>query len=385
MRVTGSLQEKNGVYQMVVRVPDLYGANKQKSKSTKVKVKGKNHRESTANKHKAELMLAEWMDELSRLECFGSDRDLIAAIEDWLKQKKKAVREDTFESYSNMYRNHIKPFFAPKKLRLGDVTPRIIMTYVRQKEDAGQSRRSIRHHMVILNGVFSEAIMMGELLYNPCTNIKIKAKNGERFAGTAYDVPTAKKLLDAVKDDPIEPAVYLALYLGLRRSEACGLRWKDVDMESGLVHIRNTIVCFSEVREKEQTKTHASRRDLYLPNALKAYLQTVWVKQEADRDLTGREYSEDEHICQWPDGSILLPDYISRRFAKILKKNKLPKIRFHDLRHTAGSLLVNSGHTIKQVQEFLGHENASTTLDIYTHISSDNKKDTALAMDKLLA
>ena len=78
-------------------------------------------------------------------------------------------------------------------------------------------------------------------------------------------------------------------------------------------------------------------------------------------------------------------DYVSRRFAKILKKNKLPKIRFHDLRHTAGSLLVNSGHTIKQVQEFLGHENASTTLDIYTHISSDNKKDTALAMDKLLA
>ena len=79
------------------------------------------------------------------------------------------------------------------------------------------------------------------------------------------------------------------------------------------------------------------------------------------------------------------PNYVSHRFTKLLKKNNLPRIRFHDLRHTAGNMLVNSGHTIKQVQEFLGHEKASTTLDIYTHVSMEGKKDTAQAMDKLLA
>ncbi len=73
------------------------------------------------------------------------------------------------------------------------------------------------------------------------------------------------------------------------------------------------------------------------------------------------------------------------RFEKVLKHNKLPKIRFHDLRHTAGSMLVNSGHTIKQVQEFLGHEKASTTLDIYTHVSLEGKKNTAQVLDELLA
>ncbi len=78
------------------------------------------------------------------------------------------------------------------------------------------------------------------------------------------------------------------------------------------------------------------------------------------------------------------PDYVSRRFNKVLVQNKLPIIRFHDLRHTAGSLLVNGGHTIKQVQEFLGHEKASTTLDIYTHISMEGKKNTADVMDALL-
>lgn len=98
-----------------------------------------------------------------------------------------------------------------------------------------------------------------------------------------------------------------------------------------------------------------------------------------------RTFSDSEHICQWPDGTALHPDYVSRRFASVLQKHNLPKIRFHDLRHTAGSLLVNNGHTIKQVQEFLGHEKASTTLDIYSHLSLEGKKDTAEVMDSLLA
>ena len=178
---------------------------------------------------------------------------------------------------------------------------------------------------------------------------------------------------------------YLGLFLGLRRSEVVGLRWKDVDLENGIVHIRNTVVKFKEISELEKTKSRASRRDLYMPNALKSYLQTIWDRQEEDRKLTGRSYSDSEHICQWPDGTAFHPDYVSRRFQKVLECNHLPKIRFHDLRHTAGSLLVNQGHTIKQVQEFLGHEKASTTLDIYTHISLEGKRNTAQVLDELLA
>ena len=226
---------------------------------------------------------------------------------------------------------------------------------------------------------------MGELLYNPCANVVVRAKNEEHFEGTAYEISTAKKLLEAVQGDPVEPAVYLGLFLGLRRSEVVGFRWKDVDLENGIVHIRNTVVKFKEISELEKTKSRTSRRDLYMPNALKSYLQTIWDRQEEDRKLTGRSYSDSEHICQWPDGTAFHPDYVSRRFQKVLECNHLPKIRFHDLRHTAGSLLVNQGHTIKQVQEFLGHEKASTTLDIYTHISLEGKRNTAQVLDELLA
>ena len=385
MKVTGSLQIKNGIYQMTVRVPDINGNLKQKSKSTRIKAQGKNQRETRSNKLKADRMLAEWLDTLSRAESYGADKDFITAIEDWLAVKKKQIRPDSYESYRCNYDVHVKPYFETKNLRLGDVTPRVILQYVRTKEDEGQSRKSIRKHLVILNGVFKEAVAMGELTFNPCANITVKDNSDEHFEGTAYDVPTAKRLLETIKGDPIEPAVYLGLFLGLRRSEAVGLRWKDVDMENGIVHIRNTVVRFTTVSELEKTKSKASKRDLFMPNALKEYLQTVWDRQEAERKLVGRTYSDCEHICQWPDGTVFKPEYVSHRFTKLLERNDLPKIRFHDLRHTAGSILINSGHTVKQVQEFLGHEKASTTLDIYTHVSLEGKKDTAEMMDQLLA
>lgn len=384
MKVTGSLQEKNGIYQMIVRVPDINGNLKQKSKSTRIKVKGKNKREMTANKHKADLMLAEWMETLSQTESYGADKDLIEAIEEWLAVKEKQLRPNSYESYLNTYEVHVKPYFEKKKLKLGDVTARVILQYVRTKEDAGLSRKSIRKHLVILNGVFNEGVALGELNYNPCANITVKDNRDDHFEGTAYDIATAKRLLEAVKGDPIEPAVYLGLFLGLRRSEVVGLRWKDVDMENGVVHIRNTVVRFSTTAEQEKTKSKASKRDLFMPNALKEFLQTVWDRQEEERKLVGRTYSDTEHICQWADGTVFEPNYVSHRFAKLLKKNDLPHIRFHDLRHTAGSMLVNQGHTIKQVQEFLGHEKASTTLDIYTHVSMEGKKDTAQVLDLLL-
>ena len=219
MKVTGSLQEKNGIYQMIVRVPDINGNLKQKSKSTRIKIQGKNKRETTANKHKADLMLAEWMETLSQTESYGADKDLIEAIEDWLAMKKKQIRPNSYESYLNTYEVHVKPYFEKKKLKLGDVTARVVMQYVRTKEDAGLSRKSIRKHLVILNGVFTEAIAMGELNYNPCANITVKDNRDDHFEGTAYDIATAKRLLEAVKGDPIEPAVYLGLFLGLLQGE----------------------------------------------------------------------------------------------------------------------------------------------------------------------
>lgn len=384
MKVTGSLQNRNGIYTMMVRVPDLNGILKQKMKSTGIRVEAKTQREARQNKIQADKLLAKWIDELSTGKVPVSTKLFIFCIEEWLQRKQRRVRIDTYEAYQCYYDNHIKPYFEPRKLKLDEVTPRIIQCYVDQKEKEGLSPNSINKHLVVLNGVFKEAIALQEASYNPCANVTISKAETE-FHGSAYEPEDAKKLLKAIEGDAIDPAVYLGLYLGLRRSEVAGLRWQDIDFENNVVRIRNTVVRFSTISELEKTKSRASKRDLYLPKGLKTYLLGWKNKIEENRAFFGSVHVGSDHVCQWPDGRAYTPDYISRRFRSVLEANGLPLIRFHDLRHTAGSLLINQGQSVKQVQEFLGHEKASTTLDIYTHLSFEGKKDTAEKLDELLS
>ena len=382
MNITGSLQIRNGIYYMMVRIPNEDGSTTQKAKTTKIKAEGKTQRESRRNRMEAEKMLAQWSAELSKNFGFANRKLLIAAIDEWLERKKRNLRLDSYEAYICNYENHIKPYFEPKDLRLCDVTPRMIQRYVDQKEVEGQSPGSIKKHLVILNGVFNDAVRMQELMFNPCA--RVSTSRGEKFRGRAYTAEEARQLLSAIQGDPIEPPVCLGLYLGLRRSEVAGLRWMDVDFDRDQVHIRNTTVRFSTVSEQEKTKSRASRRDLFLPAGLKSYLLDLREKQREDLAFLGMTMTNESHVCQWPDGRPYQPDYISARFRTFLKSHSLPTIRFHDLRHTAGSLLINQGQSVKQVQEFLGHEEASTTLDIYTHLTQERRMDTALAIDSLL-
>ena len=106
MKVTGSLRVKNGIYQMAVRIPDINGNIKQKSKSTGIKATGKGQRETHSNKLKADRMLAEWMETLSMSEDYGADKDLIESIENWLASKKAELRPDTYENYLWCYKAH---------------------------------------------------------------------------------------------------------------------------------------------------------------------------------------------------------------------------------------------------------------------------------------
>lgn len=364
MKVTGSVQIKRGIYQLMARVTAPDGTVCQKMKSTGIRVDAPGVREQKANKRAAEWMLVTYLEELSR-DTPSSTIQFLTKLEQWLEKKRNSIRQDTYESYMSNYIVHIKPYFAPKLYGLTDISPRVLSEYTDAKLAEGLSAASIRKHLVLINGMFRDAVKYGEALSNPCTGIRVK-DNRPAFTGKAYTPEIAKKLLSVVSGDLIEPAVYLGLYLGLRRSEVAGLRWKDVDFEKRVVHIRNTVVRFSSLSEEEKTKNPTSRRDLYLPDGLRDYLE-------------GLPHDDpDGHVCSCK------PDYISRRFHKVLERSGLPLVRFHDLRHTAGSMLINNGSTILQVQNFLGHKKASTTLDIYSHIYLEGKKKTAETIDSLL-
>ena len=101
--------------------------------------------------------------------------------------------------------------------------------------------------------------------------------------------------------------------------------------------------------------------------------------------LIGNSYIDNGYVFTWDDGRILNPDYVSRKFSKILEANNLPHIRYHDLRHTTASLLIAKGYDLKRVSEWLGHSDIGTTANIYGHLSFENKKGTLATMSDLLS
>ena len=187
-------------------------------------------------------------------------------------------------------------------------------------------------------------------------------------------------LLDAVDNEPVKPAIILALCYGMRKSEVLGLLWKDVDFQADSIHICNTVVTIGERIEEENTKSAASRRTLHIIPETRQYFLNLKRQQDKNRLLGGSDYADTGHVCVSADGKAFTADFLTFHLNEALKASGLPHVRFHDLRHSSASLLLSSGLSAQQVQWFLGHEQISTTLDLYGHLYDEGKKETASAM-----
>lgn len=180
------------------------------------------------------------------------------------------------------------------------------------------------------------------------------------------------------KGNTVETVIRLTALYGFRRSEVCGLKWSAVDFHQKTLTVRRAAVMVGTKLEcVDKTKTASSYRTLPLTAEMAQYLQTLKAQQEDAQKLIGMSCEEDGYVCCWPDGSPLKPEYVSRRFDKLLRENGLPKIRFHDLRHSAASLLLELGFSLKDIQEWLGHSDIATTANIYSHLQYKSKVEMA--------
>jgi integrase len=196
---------------------------------------------------------------------------------------------------------------------------------------------------------------------NVAKSVKLpKAKYTEKNFYTKDEI---KKLLIAVKDTELETPVMLAVNYGLRRGEVLGLRWMDIDFENNKILIQNTRTKLGENIEKKP-KSESSRRSLPLYPSFKQYLLQLKEKNNG-KDL--------DYVCLNNLGKPMPTSVLNANFDKLLNKNNLRHIRFHDLRHTNASLLLSLGASLKEIQEWLGHAMFKTTADLYTHISVELK------------
>lgn len=377
--MSGSLQIKGNKYYVVVRMLDENGLKRTKWIPTGIAVKGGSKRDANAAMRRI-------LTDLERNQLIYTPEMLFTAwIDKWMEQKRNEIRLNSWEGYKIYLEKHIRPFFDAKNVTLSKLTPQHLQEYINKKIKEGLSVSTIKKHNAVLRGALTEAYKKGLLPFNPSDRVTIpRLSSKDKFKGKAYTAAEAKSLLEAAEHDVMQPAIILALYHGLRKSEALGLRWSDIDFTMGTLSVKNTVTRMQTKIEHEETKSNASRRTLFLTDYTQTYLTALKLEQEERRRVMGAAYQDSDHICVWPDGRPLTPDYVSQHFKRFLIRHGLPVIRFHDLRHTAGSLLLSQKMTIKQIQEFLGHEQSSTTLDIYSHLDPQAHRETAQVMGQLL-
>lgn len=232
----------------------------------------------------------------------------------------------------------------------------------------------MKRHRILLSLTFKKAIRDGVLKYNPCEQAKIPKYLTKKPIAKFYTTEQCKELLEIAKGTPLYDMIYITTLYGLRRSELLGLRWEAVDMVNNIININHTVVLQKVVVAKDDTKNKTSNRVYPLINEVKDIFIRISGEQEEYKKLFGDCYVNSGYIFTKADGSPYYPSYPTHELQKLLKKHNLPHIRWHDLRHTTASLLILKGWQMKEISDWLGHADISTTMNIYGHIGLDHKR-----------
>ena len=375
--VAGHLQEKNGLFYIVLTYPDAAGKRKTKWISTKLPVKG--------NKKRAEKLLMEvrstFVPEEKPLDNGLKFSDYMLQ---WLEIIKPTIASTTFASYSLIVKSTIVPYFKETGTTLSGLRAIDIQTfYLDQLERV--SARTVIHYHALLHRALKYAVKIELIDVNPAD--KVDRPKANPFVGSFYDSEEVQKLFEAAKGSNLEIPIFLGAFYGLRRSEAIGLKWDAIDFQNDTITIRHTVTsCYidgKKVQEaRDTTKTKSSMRTLPLVPAFKELLLEKKTQQEEYRRVCGRSYNKQylDYVCVDEMGSLISPRYLTEAFPRLLEKNGLRKIRYHDLRHSCASLLLANGVPMKQIQEWLGHSDFSTTANIYAHLDYNSKISSAEAM-----
>ena len=304
----------------------------------------------------------------------------------WLSIIKSSVEEVTYAGYEGVVTKRIVPYFRKMGVTLGNLTALDIERFYEYCFNTlGIKGSTVQHYHANLHKALKYAVKHDLIASNPME--KVERPKSQKFVGSFYSVAELERLFQAVKGDPVEFPVLMAAFYGLRRSEIMGLRWQAIDFVGNTIMIDHTVVQFrskgkTKVIQKDRTKNASSCRSLPLVPQYRELLLRMKERQEQCRKLCGNCYIESDYIYVNDLGEPYQPNFVSQHFRALLEKNQLRVIRFHDLRHTCASLLLKNGVSMKEIQEWLGHSNFSTTANIYAHLDTAAKNTSAAKMTR---
>lgn len=357
-------QIKKGNWQVVISL----GSD---DKGNRIRIK----RQGFKTKKAAEIFVTETLDKRNK-GFISNDNGILFKdfINDWFNDYKiNTIGITTRDNYKSRINNHIIPKLGQYKLK--EITNIIIQNFYNNLIKEGMKPQSAKKIMEILNGCFKYA-KKNKLIYSLPTEIeKVKKEDKEVEFWSKKDINI---FLENFKEKYIYTAVFIDLMTGLRVGELCGLKWKDIDLQNGILKVTHQVIQDKETKELIYTnklKTKTSYRKITIPKILINYLAKLKVDERA---------KENDFVLLNRSGQMCNPRNISMEFTKNISKCKdLKRIVFHSLRHTHATLLISNGENIKVVSERLGHKDINTTLNIYTHIIKEMEENTAELLDKM--
>ena len=297
----------------------------------------------------------------------------------WLESKRPPnVRPATWISYEAQVNLHLAPLH---RIALAKLTPNDVRNLVRRLLDEGLSPRSAGYALVILRMALRQAVADRLIGRSVATYVDLPRR--EQVEIQPLSPLQARQLVAAAREDRRGALWILLLGTGLRLGEALGLRWADIDLGDGKISVRGSLrpqpvkLRGSDPRlALVETKTAASRRTIAGPAFVLAALQQHQARSaEVPANVMNLVFTT-------PRGTPIDPRNANRQFGEFLRRNELPHIRVHDLRHTAASLLLAQGLTLEDVKRYLGHSSIVQTSNTYGHLVAGRSAEVAAGMDR---
>lgn len=331
----------------------------------------------------------------------NSEYTLALWMRRWLEDyKKPAVKVTTYQGYWMIYRSHIEKSQIAE-IELSQLTTAALQKFYNQLWTSGRSDgkgglspRMVRYVYVLIHGALEQAVRNDLLEKNVNQYVTIPGKEHKEIV--PMSLQEVEQFLKQCKNERLYALYVLALNTGMRKGELLGLQWQDIDFEKkqltvvhNLALVAHNDVDTDEPRKSEliltTPKSAKSKRVIPLNNYVIGQLRSHQERQRMEKKQYQSIYVDNSMVFCREDGTYIHPRYVLQNFQDILRKAGMQKYRFHDIRHTVASLLINSNENPKVVQELLGHSNISTTLDIYTFLDDETKRNSVSKLGSILA
>ena len=302
-------------------------------------------------------------------------------LDQWLAEViQPSVRPWTFKGYEVHVRMHLKP--AIGRIPLEKLTAIDVQRFVNLKSQSGLKPKTVRYMLGTLRNALNQA-MRWELVSR---NVAMLADGPrvEQFEIHPLTPDEARQFLTSIRGDRLEALYSVALTMGLRQGEALGLRWQDVDLDMGYLRISKQLQRINGKLQLVEPKTRRSRRSLAMPATIGAALRDHQARQLTERRAAGSRWAETGLVFTTPIGTGLEGTAITKDFHRKLEHARLPQRRFHDLRHSCATLLLVQGVSPRVVMDVLGHSQIGLTMNTYSHVIPDLRREAAQRMDELI-